>query len=120
MIASERRRKANLYTTLLAETDIIPIGMHKDSVPWRYCFRIVGISKVRQEALSSELRAVGVHVSNWYLPTHWMVAPTYLATGELRGTEQLASEIFQLWLDDSTDDAQIHANAMAIRKLLDR
>jgi len=117
-LAAERRRKANIYMTLLRDTSIVPILMHKDAVPWRFCFRFPNISRNRQEFLSSALRAESVHVSNWYLPTHWMIHPHSLATGDLSGTLQISSEIFQLWLDDDTNDTRIHTNVSVLKKVL--
>lgn len=110
---AERLRKAGLYAKLLAGSGTVSLGMAGDSAPWRYCFRVPGIGPARQESISASLRLQGVHLSNWYLPTHWMVEQPQLATGALAGTERLAAEVFQLWLDESTDDARIAANAAA-------
>lgn len=117
-MAAERRRKFDLYEDLLRTAGIVPLRMGSGAAPWRFCFRVPGIVRARQQALSSALRSQGVHVSNWYLPTHWMAPPPSLGTGTLAGTLQLHAEIFQLWLDPATDDARIRANAAALRGVL--
>lgn len=117
-MSAQRRRKAALYAELLSATGIVPVGMGRGSAPWRFCFRMPGISRSRQEALSSAVRAKGVHISNWYLPAHWMMPAPQLATGGLDGTLELSSEIFQLWLDADTDESRIRANAQAFHEAL--
>lgn len=116
--ATERRRKAALYLELLAGTPMQPIEMSAQANPWRFCFRVPGISRSRQEALSGTLRHQGIHVSNWYLPTQWMASRGALATGPLAHTAQLSTEIFQLWLDEATPESQIRANAAAAREAI--
>jgi dTDP-4-amino-4,6-dideoxygalactose transaminase len=117
-LAAERRRKFALYADLLRDTDITPLRMGAGAAPWRFCFRIPGLDRARQEKLTTALRAKGVHVSNWYVPTHWMVPQPCLRTGALDGTLRLHAEIFQFWLDPATDDARIRANAAAFRETL--
>lgn len=117
-MAAERRRKAALYAELLAGTAVAPLRMSPGAAPWRFCFRLPGIDRRRQDSLSVALRARGVHVSNWYVPTHWMAPQPCLKTGPLAGTLQLHAEIFQLWLDPATDDDRIRANAGALREVL--
>jgi dTDP-4-amino-4,6-dideoxygalactose transaminase len=116
--AAERRRKFALYADLLRDTGVAPLRMGAGAAPWRFCFRIPGLDRVRQEELAAALRAKGVHVSNWYVPTHWMAPQPCLSTGALDGTVRLHAEIFQLWLDPATDDARIRANAAAVMEVL--
>jgi dTDP-4-amino-4,6-dideoxygalactose transaminase len=116
--AAERRRKSALYSALLEGTPVTPLPMAPGAAPWRFCFRLPGFDRARQQALAATLRAQGIHVSNWYLPTHWMAPQPALSTGALGGTLQLHAEIFQLWLDPATDDARIRAGASALRKAL--
>ncbi len=115
---AERRRKWSLYASLLSGLAIEPLRMVPGAAPWRFCFRAAGIGRARQLALSEALRRRGLHVSNWYLPTHWMAPQPCRATGELPGTLQLHAEIFQLWLDPATDDARIRANAAVFREAI--
>jgi dTDP-4-amino-4,6-dideoxygalactose transaminase len=117
-MAAERRRKFALYADLLGDTGIAALRMGAGAAPWRFCFRVPGLGRTRQEFLSAALRARGVHVSNWYVPTHWMAPQPCLRTGDLDGTLQLHAEIFQLWLDPATDDERIRANAAAFRDVL--
>jgi dTDP-4-amino-4,6-dideoxygalactose transaminase len=117
-LAAERRRKFTLYADLFRNSQIVPLRMNPGAVPWRFCFRIPGIDSAHQAALSRALRAKNVHVSNWYVPTHWMAPEPYLKTGALNNTLQMYAEIFQLWLDPITDDARICANADAFLEVL--
>jgi dTDP-4-amino-4,6-dideoxygalactose transaminase len=117
-MAAERRRKFALYADLLRDTGIAPLHMGAGAAPWRFCFRVPGLGRARQEGMSAALRARGVHVSNWYVPTHWMAPQPSLRTGDLDGTLQLHAEIFQLWLDPVTGDERIRANAAAFRDVL--
>lgn len=117
-MAAERQRKWDLYSELLAGAGIEPLRLAPGAIPWRYCFRMPRLARTRQESLSVALRAKGVHVSNWYLPTHWMAPQPCLRTGDLDGSLRLHSEIFQLWLDPATNDARIRANAAAFKNVL--
>ena len=110
-MVAERRRKWNLYSKLLAGTGIEPLRLAAGAVPWRYCFRMPHVARARKVSLVATLRAKGVHVSNWYVPTHWMSPQPCLRSGNLDGTLKLHAEIFQLWLDPATDDARIRADA---------
>jgi dTDP-4-amino-4,6-dideoxygalactose transaminase len=116
--AAERRRKFGLYAELLRDTGIVPLRMGAGAAPWRFCFRMPGLERGRQERIAAAMRARGLHISNWYVPTHWMASQTSRRTGALEGTLRLHAEIFQLWLDPATDDAQIRANAAAFRDVI--
>ena len=115
---AERRRKFALYADLLRDAGIAPLRMAAGAAPWRFCFRVPQLNRARQEQFAAALRAKGVHVSNWYVPTHWMAPQPCLRTGALEGTLRLHAEIFQLWLDPATDDARIRANAAAFRDVI--
>jgi dTDP-4-amino-4,6-dideoxygalactose transaminase len=110
-LSAARRRKAELYAELLAPDGVRPIGPLPESAPWRFSFRLPGITWERQVAISNAVRAAGMHISNWYLPAHWLLPRPVLATGTLANTLRLSREVFQLWLDEATDEAAVRAAA---------
>lgn len=115
VFVSQRVAKALLYKNKI-KVPIQVFGMEAGMVPWRFVFRIPGISRLQQETLSDDLRKNGVHISNWYLPLHWICShkTSYLST--LPQTEILSREIFQLWLTEDTDDDTINRNCEIFSK----
>ena len=66
-----------------------------------------------QRKFAEGLRAKGMHVSQWYLPAHWFLAGN---EEELPGVEQLAREVFQFWVDESTTTEAIRHGIDAVRE----
>lgn len=114
----ERRRKADLYRTLLSGSGISEVGQGDAAAPWRFCFRLPGIDRATQEAVANRVRERGVHVSNWYLPLTWLLADDGSTREPMPGATTLSAEIFQLWLDGTTSDDGVRAAATALREAL--
>jgi hypothetical protein len=109
-----RQVKANLWFENLHGTGLVPIGMHAGSAPWRYACRLPGIDWDEQYKLGEALRDLGLHVSHWYLPAHWLLGKS---AGSLVGAEQLAEEVFQFWLDEHTSIETINLVAPRIHEI---
>ncbi len=114
----KRRREKNLLYTKFLGDSISPVKSDERSVPWRFIFRIDGISGKKQYELSERMRADGIHVSNWYLPAHFMTKEKCEGTSTLNNTEEFSNEVFQLWLDESHDDEKIEKNCQKILKII--
>ena len=107
-LVRERREKYELYKALLRDTPLAPLRMSLGSVPWRAVFRLPGIDWAVQNAISEAVRKNGVDLSNWYIPSHWLMQDQHESGIDLlRSTEQLSQEIFQLWIDAKTDKDEI-------------
>lgn len=108
-----RQEKREVYARELTEFPVVNVD---PCVPWRYCFRMPGISRHTQRELSDRLRRDGIDVSNWYYPLHWHLSAS--SNTELKNTEEISQEIFQLWLDDSKDIREVQRIAQRVKKLL--
>lgn len=109
-----RRAKAALWAKAIEDTGLIPVGMGAHAAPWRYACRRPGIDWAGQHRLADALRRRGLHVSNWYLPGHWLMnAPV----GSLPGAETLAREAFQFWLDESINLETIQKSGPILREI---
>jgi hypothetical protein len=113
-----RREKYELYKGLMYDTKLVPMNMSHGSVPWRAVFRLPGIDWTKQDAISEAVRKEGIDISNWYIPSHWMIVNKIVPTPLLKSTELLSREIFQLWLDDRTDINCIRRNVRIFTKVL--
>ncbi len=111
-----RREKAELWHNGMASLGLIPVGMGNGVIPWRYACRLPGIGWMRQHLLAEAMRVERVQVSNWYLPAHWFLGQP---TGSLNGTETLAREVFQFWVDPSTSIEEIQIGVSKIKGVLD-
>ncbi|WP_363928377.1 DegT/DnrJ/EryC1/StrS family aminotransferase [Thiobacillus sp.] len=113
-----RREKFEIYRDALRSSALIPLAFSGESVPWRAVFRLPGAHWSEQEMISEAVRAEGVDISNWYIPSHWLMERPGLPAGALPSTERLSQEIFQLWLDDRTGPERVrHAAHVMVRKL---
>lgn len=113
-----RREKNDLYIKLMHDTKFVPMKMSHGSVPWRAVFRLPGIDWAKQYVISGAIRKEGVDISNWYIPSHWMIVNEFASPSLLKSTELLSREIFQLWLDDRTDINCIRRNVLITTKIL--
>jgi hypothetical protein len=111
----QRIDKAKAWSDGLAGSGLKPIGMSEGSVPWRYTCRLPGINWDRQFRLGEQMRLLGVNVSHWYLPTHWMCG---YGQHTLPGTECLAQEVFQFWVDSRTSLATIKHDAALVATIV--
>lgn len=113
----ERREKNEIYKDMLRDTALVPLNMSPGSVPWRAVFRLPGIGWGEQEVISEAVRMGGVDISNWYTPSHWLMADACAQAEILESTERISKEIFQLWVDDGTDREKIKhtASVLAIK-----
>jgi hypothetical protein len=113
--AQLRVAKMEQWDRELAGTGLVPVGMAKGCVPWRYTCRLRGIGWLEQHRIAERLRESGIHVSNWYLPAHWFLG---LHSGALPGAERLAREVFQFWLDESTTCEAISRGSAIVRGMM--
>jgi hypothetical protein len=106
-----RMQKSAAWASGLRDSGLVPVGMGHGTVPWRYTCRLPGIDWNWQHRLGEEMRSCGLNVSHWYLPTHWMCGH---GDRTLPGTERLAREVFQFWVDDRTSLEAIKRGAAAV------
>jgi len=113
-----RRKKNEIIKEVLHDTALLPLFMSEGSVPWRAIFRLPGICWLEQEKISNGVRMEGVDISNWYIPSHWLMTGLTDLSLKLKLTERLSQEIFQLWIDESTDEKSVkHAANVLTKKL---
>jgi len=103
----KRREKNEIFKEALNDTALVPLCMSEGSVPWRSVFKIPGISWLEQERISDAVRMEGVDISNWYIPSHWLMEDLSDSSENLKSTERLSKEIFQLWIDESINEKSI-------------
>jgi hypothetical protein len=113
--ALARTAKARTWQEHLEGTGLVPVGMGRGCVPWRYVCRLPGIDWSFQTLIAETIRKRGIHVSTWYLPAHWFVGQ---GVGTLPGVERLSREVFQFWLDGAATQESIAAAARVIRREL--
>jgi hypothetical protein len=111
--AADRIAKMELWSRGLEGTGLLPVGMGRGCVPWRYTCRLPGLTWSGQHRIAADLRAAGMHVSNWYLPAHWFVG---MPSGALAGVETLAREVFQFWIDGNTTAETIARECTMVRQ----
>lgn len=111
----DRLQKSAAWATGLAGSGLVPVGMGAGTVPWRYTCRLPGIDWTWQHHLGEEMRSHGLNVSHWYLPAHWMCdqEPTTFP-----GTETLAREVFQFWVDGHTSIETIEYAAATVASIV--
>ena len=120
LLTQKRKQKLEIYQELLRDTPLIPLKMSKGSVPWRAVFRLPSINWKTQNDISEAVRAADVDISNWYIPSHWMMDETEHSVNSMFSTEKLSKEVFQLWLDDDTSLDEInYAAAVLKRKIME-
>lgn len=98
-----RREKALMYCEQLKDTALIPLKIPEGSVPWRVAFRLCGIDWSTQQSISDAIRKEGIDISNWYIPSHWLMEDSFELDETLVETELLSKEIFQFWVDEKTN-----------------
>lgn len=120
-IAVRKRREKNLICKeALHDTALVPLSMSEGSVPWRAVFRLPGIGWIEQKTISEAVRTEVVDISNWYIPSHWLMTGFSDSAAKLISTERLSQEIFQLWIDDGTDEKSLkRAAAVLTLKLME-
>lgn len=119
-VVRERREKNEIYKEILRGTALVPLKMSLGSTPWRAVFRLPGIGWAEQEVISEAVRNEGVDISNWYIPSHWLMDVAVVSVGKLESTERLAKEIFQLWVDDGTGPDKVTRAASVLSSKLDQ
>ena len=110
-----RLQKVGAWSAGLKGSGLVPVGMKKGAVPWRYTCRLPGIDFGTQYRLGEEMRASGLNVSHWYFPAHWMCG---YEADTLTGVEQLSCEVFQFWIDSQTSLEAIRSGALAVNKII--
>lgn len=109
---AQRGEKAALWSQAIAGSGLVPVGMSiaQGCAPWRYACRLPGCDWARQRTVGEAMREHGLQVSHWYLPGHWWFGEPHRT---LPGSEQLARESFQFWVDERTSkDVIIRAGAI--------
>jgi hypothetical protein len=101
---AQRREKMMIWREVIDGSGLVPVGMEKNSSPWRFSCRFPGCDWRLQFQLGELLRLNGINVSHWYLPSHWLILT---GGSDLPGSENLAMESFQFWLDESIEKIQI-------------
>jgi len=117
-LVSESRKKNDLYVSELKGSPLVPLNFSKYSVPWRSVFRLPGIDWRQQFDISESVRKEGVDISNWYIPSHWMMDGLNSRNLDLRETEQLSREVFQFWVDETANEVSIKHAASIMKKTL--
>jgi len=116
-----RCEKFARYKSNLRDLPIQILSSLDTPVPWRFNFRISGMKWAEQNSLSESVRNKNVHISNWYLPSHWLSDQSHdSVTPDLPGTTRLSQEIFQLWLDDTTSMENVDRNSLVLRECLEK
>ncbi len=113
-----RREKQRAYIDRLhdlSKIKILPLDLN--GVPWRFLFRIPGIDRKMQESISHHLRREGIDVSNWYVPTHWMLKTGFRTIGKLTGTEILSNTIYQFWVTKNMTTRKIDHACHVLRHI---
>lgn len=110
----QRIQKAAAWAAGLEDSGLVPVGMGAGTVPWRYTCRLPSIDWCGQHRLGEEMRSHGLNVSHWYLPAHWLCSHE---PRTLPGTERLAREVFQFWVDDHTSLETIERGAAAVYEI---
>ena len=110
-LVRERRDNYAIYKDKFRNTALVPLTMSPGSVPWRAVFRLPDIDWAEQEALSEALRKEGLDLSNWYIPSHWLMEQTSLLENKLDFTECLSKEIFQLWVAEGINKEKLKYTA---------
>lgn len=110
-----RMQKSAACAAGLEGSGLVPVGMGAGTVPWRYTCRLPGIDWNWQHRLGEEMRSHGLNVSHWYLPVHWMCG---YGSYTLPGTERLAREVFQFWVDDHTSLETIERGAAEVSEIV--
>lgn len=113
---TERKRKYQLYETILSNLGLKIINSNRVDIPWRFIFLIENISFTKQYLISQSLREKGVDISNWYISLDYFLKKINSFNPE--PSNNLSKSIFQLWIDESTDDDKIHKNCDAIKEIL--
>lgn len=112
--AQQRVQKAGLWAAGLRGTPFKAVGMGAGVVPWRYACRWPRLDWKAQHRLAASMREAGLHVSNWYLPVHWFLGSP---PGTLPGTEMLALEVFQFWVNEEMTEDRIRVQAALVCEL---
>ncbi len=115
-----RQQKSELWQEGITGTGLRPVGMNTKAgcAPWRFASRWVNCHSFTQlQQLGESLRTAGLHVSHWYLPAHWWLNN---AAQRTVGSEALAYQALQFWLDESTSFDQIRRWIPIIRLQLEK
>jgi len=119
-LVSKRKEKNDLYMSFFTDSPILPLNLSPGSAPWRSVLRIPGINWQIQQEVSDQVRLNGVDISNWYIPSHWMMDSKFLLANELSKTVKLSKEIFQLWLDETMTKKEMQHAASNLLKVVSK
>jgi dTDP-4-amino-4,6-dideoxygalactose transaminase len=113
---THRQEKMHYWLKVINGTQLVPVGMQTHSAPWRFSCRLPGCHWKLQYDLGNSLRSKGLQVSHWYLPAHWLIS---IKSPDLSGSQALAQEVFQFWVDDSIEIEQILHYQNYIQEIFD-
>lgn len=118
--AAIRRMKFDRYVDEFGGTSLVPLHVGHGANPWRATFRLPHLDWAKQDVLCNAMRAKGVDVSNWYLPSHWLLGDELSGDQAcvLPRSEELSQQIFQFWLDDLTSFERISEITALVRGIL--
>jgi len=104
-IVEKRRRNAREYDRLLSHRLIRKPTYRHAGVPWRFSFLL---SDNVQTALTAQLRAASVDVSNWYPPLYrWYASGKMQPQDLFPNADFLGKHIVNLWVDPSVETGSI-------------
>ena len=92
-LLAARREKAEAWRAGLGADTFVPVGMGESSSPWRYACRLPAANFAIQRHVGDRLRAAGIDVSHWYLPSHWFVDHDDTSLETIRHSAATAREI---------------------------
>ena len=114
-LLAARREKAEAWRAGLGADTFVPVGMGESSSPWRYACRLPAANFAIQRHVGDRLRAAGIDVSHWYLPSHWFVDQDHHGC---KLAQRFAGEVFQFWVDDDTSLETIRHSAATAREIV--
>lgn len=116
-VVAARRRKHALYAELLASRrELTLLPLRPGAVPWRFDLWLE--PPVRERVLRAML-AERRNVSSWYPDITPFLGRDEHPCTPLPVSEWLSGGVLNLWLDEQTDEAEIHATCRRLCELLD-
>lgn len=119
IVISDRNERANLYRKLLSHPDIVHFDLRKESVPWRFSFRVLGHDR---EIILDQMRSSGFDISAWYPPINqWYISGTrQQSLGTAENSITIGKEIINLWVNPDISLHRIEETCQAMNLLIGR
>jgi len=117
-IVEKRCRNAREYDRLLSHPFIRKPTYRHAGVPWRFSFLL---NVAEQRAVTSELRAAKIDVSNWYPPLYrWYPSGKVQPQTMFPNADFLGKHVINLWVDPDLELGSIRRTCETLWKVLDR